>query len=569
MYRARKIVFLLTVVLLSAATGHAAGLSFSPRGLDSSVVEIEIKSFVDTLPERGVAELWVEVRNRRPEDASWEFHFNAYKRNWGDHQSMTHSRRVSVDGSSVRTFRFQVPLYPSMQSSYSEMPRLGVRIRGPGTFTDEQYFFQNSRKNSGDLHRYVLVSEGGRALSDGSWWNIPEMEKQLRADNVPLSIQEMDPDLFPDTLAPLSGFDLVVMQEAEWMAMDQRRTLLRHWVAQGGHLMLLSDQPDTVKQLGLGTIETLNPPGDLKELIRNLTGIQTLSQRVWYGDHFYEDQWELREHVPDIRKPVGMLMLLVIAVAGVLGPLNLLVAFRRRQSLQVLWTTPLLSFGISLLVGVVILLGDGLGGKGARAHWVMILPEENLELSWQEQVSRTGVLPSSRFQLTQGWSMRPVPAHRNDKRRTFSYSQQPGGEYSGGWFRNRTVQAQVLRRVQTTRAGVHIRWQEGTPRLRSTVETPFARILYTDSQGRLWGGERIEPGKEVTLSPRSRSNASELFEEMKTHDTSLFPGKDLLGEREWFYAEGLDAGRMVDTLGSISWQDRPVWFMGPVEEEGP
>jgi hypothetical protein len=56
---------------------------------------------------------------------------------------------------------------------------------------------------------------------------------------------------------------------------------------------------------------------------------------------------------------------------------------------------------------------------------------------------------------------------------------------------------------------------------------------------------------------------------MKTHDTSLFPGKDLLGEREWFYAEGLDAGRMVDTLGSISWQDRPVWFMGPVEEEGP
>jgi hypothetical protein len=559
-----KALLLLTCWWLGTGGAVAAGLSFTPGGLDRSVVEMEITSFVETLPEQGWVDLLVEVRNRMDREAGWEFQFRSHSRSWGDGPVLVHQRRVTVGPASVRTFRFVVPLYPSMQSTYTEQPRLAVRITGPGVLPDEYHLFRRGQKFSGVVHRYVLVSAGATELSDGSDWNRSDMEKVLRDDSIPLVVQEMDLTDFPTSLRPLVGFDFMLMTTSEWARETGRTSLIREWVVQGGHLILLGPQPAAVQPLGLGSVRTIRPPQDVKAFTRIVNQLPTRSQRILEPGDFFNDDWSLRERFPDIRKPIGILMILVILVAGILGPLNLGVAFRKRKSLQVLWTTPLLSFGISVVVGLIIVLGDGLGGNGARAHWVMLFPEENLELSWQEQVSRTGVLPRSRFSLEEGWWLRPVAASRRDLNLNQTYALEPGGEYGGDWFTNRHIQAQILQRLQTSRAEVRVSWRNGVPVLLSTVETPFARVMMVDEQGNFWKGEQVMPGEDAVLSALDAPEGRAILKEVSTHKKSLVPPQDLLGQKGWFYAEGLNADRMVDTLSSIDWEDRPVWFLGPV-----
>jgi len=531
------------------------------------VVDIELTSFVEHLPERGFVEIVAEVRNRTNKEASWEFQFKAYEGYRRDGQLLRHSRNVTVGPAAVRRFRFRVPVYPTLQSSYSQQPRMSVRIMGPGTFTSDEYFFGNVRKNTGDLHRYVLVTDEALRTPDGSSLPLSEINKVCRDKNIPVHLQNFDADLFPDSEIALLGFDLLLMHESEWASFGRGREVLEAWIAQGGDVLLISEAKKEPIATGLGAVHTDPPFGSAKDLADTLSSFTNLSMRVLERGRFYENNWDMREAVPDIKKPIGVLMILVIAVAGILGPLNLGIAFRRRKSLQVLWTTPLLSIGISVLVGGIILFRDGLGGDGVRMQWVLLLPEQQLEVSWQEQVSRTGVLPSSGFKLDESWWLRPVATHRRDLRSPYSYGLQPGGFYEGDWFGNRRVQAQVAQRVQSSRAQVRVRWENQTPLLLSTVETPFSRILYRDSRGKVWKGEQITPGKTTPLVSVPSSEAKTMIGEMNPHKESLFPEKGMLNQKGWFYAEGLNAERMVDTLTSISWEDRAVWFLGPVVGE--
>jgi hypothetical protein len=418
--------------------------------------------------------------------------------------------------------------------------------------------------------RTVYASESVTVSNSAPEWNWEGLKEAVRNRNLPLVLLGMDPELFPDDSEGLLGADILLMRESEWESLPPVSVdVTETWIAQGGTLYLLGSHTTPSRKIGLGEIRFLSEfPGEMQPVAEKLSGVENPTLRILEQGEFSERNWELRKEFPTIEKPIGVLIVSVIVIAAILGPLNMMVAFRKRRSLQLLWTTPMLSVGISLLVGLAILLGDGIGGHGIRAQRVLILPGQNLEVAWQEQVSRTGVLFRSGFGLEEGWWIKPVALGRSDINRPSSYTFQADGRHEGDWFSNRRLQAHVLQRTQSTRALVSVHWENSNPVVTSTVETPFKRLLYRDGKGTLWHGDEISPGQAVQLT-RLRGNGSSWKGDIRLRSKSLFPPDDVLSEKEWFYAEGAGSERLVDTLKAISWEDHSVWFFGPVVEETP
>ena len=544
---------------------QAAGSSLTPSGLDKQRVDMEIRSFWSVMPERGWVNLDIEIRNRMSQDAEWTFQFRANK-HWSDEEYLETKTTVRVGANSVRTARVLVPVYPTMESGYSVDPRLEMSILGPGSALRDYNVLNSGSGHYAETSRFLLVSEGASgAWSEGNWdW--PALEKEAEDVQAPFSFVHADLEVFPSDMKALLGADLFVMLEKEWRERPpSERKVINRWVLQGGHLVLVGEGGKEVRNMGQGTVRTFSSSNaGMKEVLNRLRSIKPVNLRVIGADSFHESEWELRKSFPDIHKPIGILMVVVIVVAAALGPVNLWLAFRRRNSLQMLWSTPMLSVGISALIGVAILVADGLGGQGVRAHWVLLLPQHQAEVSWQEQVSRTGLLPSGSFQLDEGWWIRPVSTGMNDDYQNRKYFINANGVHRGDWFANRRVQAQILQRVQTSRARVSVTRTGETPQVLSTVETPFARLLYRDAKGEVWLAEDVNPGEPVALARGDSEDERALLRDLRTRKAHLFPEERLLASREWFFAEGAEDGRMMETLPSVKWTDHAVWFLGPV-----
>jgi len=531
----------------------------------SSGVEIRVESLLDAVPPKGAMPLRMTVRNRSDRKGTWTFLFFG-EGHWRGEQRMSSSYEMEVDAGDVKTVAWNVPVFPATAGE-ARLARLYVTVSGPGSEVNRQMLFSGGDNYSGNrAPSFVGLSEEvARRLK-------VDLENRTKKHNRDVAFTTLDATYMPEDAEGLSGLDVIVMTGSEWQALSVYADTFRRWLAAGGHLILLgeSSAPEFPGMGKIHALEGAGPDGNPSKLLRLLQRVKTSQERLADPGGYLKGDWELRGRVPEIRRPFGVLMSLVVIMAALLGPLNLWWAFRRKRVMQLIWTTPAISLGLSLMVGVGILFGDGFGGAGHRALQILLLPEQRLEVKQQEQVSRTGVLWGGGFTLPPGVSIYPVKVNPGDGPDSERYMRAVDGSFGGDWFANRRIQGQVLRQVRSSRARVAwIDGEGGAPSLRSTVDAPLTRVWVRDASGGYWTAENVVPGREATLRRGSESEARAFLESLRLRKESVFPPGGTEGNRGWFYAEaGVTEEAYIDTLRPIRWTDEPVHLMGPLVGEG-
>ncbi len=476
---------------------------------------------------------------------------------------------VEVEASSSKRVGLMVPMAPAVKARHVSIygGSVELRVLGPGTQGVSRSILTPNWSSRGSHNMHIGLSQ-----SVALQMREP-LKQQSDSQRRDLSIHSLDLSLFPRDDRGLSGLDVLVLSREEWNSASLPRKTVERWIALGGQLFLLETASGSAKtvQLGLGHLHSLPPqpiPGQVNQLYQTLGSLSTIQKRLEDDSAYRPPRWAFSEQVKPILPSFGLFMLVVITIAILMGPLNLWWGFKKKNVMRVLWTTPALSFGLSLLVGIGIIISDGFGGTGIRSLWIMILPEEQLEVTLQEQVSRTGVLLGNRFTLPQGVRIHPVRVQDREQATRLVLNEGVDGTRSGGWFANRRIQGQVLEQVRTSRARMELLTQNAeSPEAVSTIGVPFRTLLVRDAQGTLWQAENTQPGQPIRLKTATSGNLRRFFREAFSREGH--PGKSHGLQNGWFIAmTDPQHGDWLSTLGSVNWQDQPVIYTGPVVQTG-
>lgn len=536
----------------------------------ASGVEIVIAGFLDEPPLRGYAPLRVTLRNLSNRDGEWRFQFSA-SADYMERRRMESVFELRVEANSLKTVHWNVPVYPVTGGATSRYAQLNVRVTGPGASGNTENLLRGNRSHGGGSDA-MMVGMGGKPAQA-----IKEALRQgLDSHRNPTTLHTLDLDLTPPDAKGLSGLDVIMLDLSEWREASAHRDTLNRWMALGGRLILTGAERDGEERVGLGSLRRMTPDwfSDVESrLMPDLLGSRSKQQRLNHASAYQASNWSLRDAVEDITRPFGLFMVVVIVIAGLLGPVNLWLGFRRRRVMQLIWTTPAISLALSLLVGLGIVVGDGFGGRGHRSLLVMVLPEENLEVKLQEQVSRTGVLLNGRFTLPEDVGMYPVRTESGRPAEGGAMLEWPDGARDGDWFANRRIQGQVLERARSSRA--RVAWIPGEdgrpPRVVSTLNTTLGTLVLRDREGNHWRADQVTPGRGMDLSAIRPAEAAELLDSWRSREEGPFPIGGAAGRNGWFAAVAASAGtEYLPTLKSIRWEDRPVVYTGPyVERRAP
>ncbi len=306
-------------------------------------------------------------------------------------------------------------------------------------------------------------------------------------------------------------------------------------------------------------------------LIKRVVAHHNVTDELLSG--YKKHSWPLRDEIPDIVQPVGLLLFVVVAIAVVIGPLNLFLAARSKRPTRVIWTTPALSLVASLLLVVIIVLAEGFGGQGRRFTVLFLHAGERTASLIQEQVSRTGVLLRRDFALPADAVLhRASTVYPDDQTGRFDFS--AAGVHGGDWFSSRSLTAQVIQHTGPSRSGIQL-WRHGDrpPEVFSSVDLPLQRIYLMDKTGAVWKTDSLQAGESRTLTPATRAELLMWWRDRQALagglTRALFKSPGLLTGR--FYAEAEpNRNYPLTTLASIRWVDDRVLVTGTmIDKEAP
>jgi hypothetical protein len=416
---------------------------------------------------------------------------------------------------------------------------------------------------------------------------------------------KFDSKMLPDDWRAYSGYDAIGMTDSDWTGMSPgARNALLQWNRLGGRLVIYSQTNADLKSLGiktddangtksarsLGSVQILPLPADLhldeKETVNLFYGdpaaatalATTSSASVPKGFHQrvnedYESAWALQKEFGDKSFQYAIFILVLIAFAILVGPVNLFVFAKSGRRHRLFITTPLIAVGASAVLIVMIFLQDGIGGRGMRLALMEVRSDnsENAAYVHQEQISRTGVLLGSDFTLEGQAMITPVrlgaskwARFTNGAERSWRFEEQAEEgnlKVSGDWFQSRSEQAQVLEAVIPTRGRIEARNEAGAPVFLSTFDFPIKTLWYTDDSGTVWQAGDITPGKAFTCV---NGSAVPMKAEADRFSVSLRKNAETLFARKGHFVAITDAAPGLDTFKNISWKQTHTVITGPI-----
>jgi hypothetical protein len=294
----------------------------------------------------------------------------------------------------------------------------------------------------------------------------------------------------------------------------------------------------------------------------------------------YQTKWDLMTSVGDLKFNGGFIMIFVACFGVVVGPLNLFWFAKSGRRHRLFWTTPLISLAGSFLLALVIILQDGFGGTGNRMVLVQLIPGENEAVVAQEQISRTGLLISTRFNAEDRIFISPivnlpplsgVPHGIGIKANRENYTTD-GHSYGGDWFTSRSVQAQLIEVIRPSRSRIEIipAAEGAAPVLLSSVETELQHVFYIDGDGHYWETGLTRVGEKKNLQPATEADFDSWLASNSREAGARI--SYLLGvtkkRRGYFYAVANDPkGDAVPTMPSIHWKYSKTIYLGPCAME--
>ncbi len=395
----------------------------------------------------------------------------------------------------------------------------------------------------------------------------------------------------------------VILSDTEWLSLNSaQRGALTDYVAQGGRLVLLTMQnvdsrtpelqlptPDAkAGGYGFGQIVVQSVPA----FPPDVTVLQNLIEHDGADSARAVDldfsTWNLRDRVGSFTVHTGFIIVFVGLFGAMIGPVNLFYFAGGSKRFRLFWTTPVISLLASAALLLGILVTDGIGGQGKQLIAFFSLPGVNREVVIQEQIARAAVLFSSRWHTDQDYLVSPISEHSLENAaapagyRTYNAGSdyatekdsfaQVANEYSGNWFRSRTVSGQYIQAMRPSRSSVTVlnaaafNLGQEPPTILSSFAGTLSRIFLIDNQGHVWTCSDLAPGQKETCV----ASTSEAYRAFWTGACGGAGGKlrallsTALDRPGCFYAVGApDSGESLTTSSEIHWEAVQGLYLGP------
>lgn len=552
---------------------------------------IEVSAVLGAGMTRGYLPVRVTVRNASAINRTWNlsFSYSGGYREMGYHSDFS----VSAAPGAEEIHELLVPV-PTLMNPGSSYRQLQVNARTAGLPGEQNFTSTNldSAWPSLAISR-KLAERNLNALNSGASSSGSGRDRFA---------SQFDPAQLPADWRAYSGLDGLLITEEEWDAASPgARLAILEWTRLGGKLDVYTRETNAatilprlleggakvdgnVAKRGLGMVRAWTWNGqDLTPhpTVQRYRAAPNLAKDL--GEDF-QGSWQLLKLFGTKSFNPLLVVLLLIAFGVVVGPVNLFVLAKPGQRQRLFITTPIISLVASLLILMLILLGDGIGGSGRRAVLANLEPaaaEKRLYIV-QEQISRTGVLLGSAFQIDEPVFLSPVRIPPSEWNRL---EKSGGGEsaryslagavFSGDWYQSRSEQGHFLQAVRPTRSRIELQSAASPdgkqpPRLFSSLEFTLDELFYRDDLGKVWkatgggtitGGQRIDltPVESVELERWWKDKTGVLSEATRNRAANLWsaPGR--------FFAISSDkrAG-FIDTLDAIRWRDDTAIIHGAV-----
>lgn len=587
-----------------------AGVSpaYSQRSIATGMIDIdsgltiELSSVFDPLPNSGLVPMKVSVRNERPEEVRWIFSFHSKVLTYPNQHEYQSRFTLESPAGQKQSATLLVPLSVAYgASTASAMPyhhELRVMAEVPGIANREYPVHERSIMKLPCIAISPALALTSHARLKVAHKSIPSLKGSHDGFGSEFSLNDL-----PEDWRGLSGFDFLMMTDQEWLSLrPAHRLAIVQWARLGGVLDLYHQNPVTPASLQLPTIKQNDryriSLGEVRFFTWNGTGLEPVSTLRRYADvrpHTRHSEilktayaqtkmeWPLREQLGQANEGAWQVMLFLVIFGILVGPVNLFVLAPSHRRHRLLITTPLISAVATVLLCVIILLQDGIGGLGLRFSLVNLEPEEATAYVTQEQICRTGVLPGRSFEALQPMTLEPLALPPSPWVRLTQESRtgkmtlnQEGKQIGGTYFQSRSEQAHLLRAAVPTRA--RLEWKAGlaadaAPELVSSVAGDLDTVFCADASGQLWcSAQPLRAGHSVKLKKCNmsdlRSKLREITEQAGGHLQSRFLAEllrqDLVPGTFIATSQTPAVEFRLESLPSIQWQKNYALFLGPI-----
>lgn len=537
--------------------------------------KIKIDSLFGQEIKSGIQPYTIQARNGSTRPITWTIRFECT--NSSNLYRFQSSVRIEVPPGSEVVESYLLPVPPTGRKRYSIYHNTQITASAPGLPSE-------SRRNS--------------TAVDFDWPSIA-MSRNLALGNLTKLAREKEEkkkgrEYFAGTYSELptswKGFtclDLLMMDEATWRSLPEaQKQAAITWIRFGGKMEMFTTKPDNSGATSVGL-----PAPDRQGGAAAYYSMGSVRLRKWDGttlplklvndysrrtqfDHLVEDEfgtsWKMVSTfgVKDFNPLLVLILLIVFAI--VVGPVNLFHFAKTGQRHRLFVTTPIFSLIASLIIVLIILFQDGLGGQGRRVAFVDIqsTPGTRQYQVLQHQLSRTGVMLQPGFRNESLPLVTPVnipesrwnPLSRRNARIGLEYI---GPEYAGDFFRSRNEQGFHLRQVAPTRSRIELDAPsaKGNPVLVSNLEFPITDLFFRSSDDTLWKSSKdrtIAPGESIELAP---ATLDEMTKWLKGQTANFAEAegeliRSLTTQKSRFFAVATDtANLMISTHPAIRWEE--------------
>ncbi len=342
----------------------------------------------------------------------------------------------------------------------------------------------------------------------------------------------------PASWLGLAAADQIWMTEEGWERLDaQRRAALRDWMLRGGRLQLIREAEASGGgeiRAGLGRLIRYAKPNADRVVEEMRADGGTLGELL--GESYRPGRFGPRDAAGTIEVNWGLYMILMFALVIVAGPLNLFVLAGGNKRHRLFITTPLISLGAGVAFLILIIVQDGIGGRLWRKTFVLLVPEENRELTITEQTARTGLLLSDRFKRDLDTLVLATNSKESGDPQPLATSELPGGVMTG-WFQSRKISGMHLQRVRPSGARVEFvpASEEDGPWAVSTIESDLINLNLMAADGSCWHARLLPAGGRMRLEP---INKPAFLRALDAFHNALGPLPKRLADKDFFNRPG-------------------------------
>jgi hypothetical protein len=541
--------------------------------VEGSPYRIDIDLMYNQLPLFGYLPVRVTLANSSARERSWDLAFLSRSSHEG-RQAVNYEVTLRVPAQSERTTELMIPL--ACAFSRQRYPVLIIQANGPGlggrTFQHSTYIPYGAKGTSSFVGFTTTLQSWRSALADA-----------LQKDKKALVHCDVAPADLPSDYRGYLCFDGFWMAAGDWRSLSAaQRGALLDWVRVGGNLMVETTRGNETildemgvpgagadpRPFGFGTARVVVWDGKTAPVNFLKTETNPRDDRLLESmSGGYGAAWMLRDGMRPLLLRAGLILGFIGGFAFVVGPLNLFWAARRQRHYQLLWTTPVISLLASVLLVVVIMLQDGAGGTGRRFALTWLDSSSNRQVTWQEQVARTGVLLNRRFPADEDLVMLPLNVDSSLDSRRSSYSIAPR-DRDGDWFTSRAVLGHLLVQAMPTRARIEV-WEStepaAPPRAVSSLGRPVKELYYVDTGGNFWKAGPVNVGERIHLEPATADQFNRWWA-LATQPLGRH-GRRLLANAAprpgHFFAMSEGAG--LETLAGLDWERQTVACFGAAQ----